>query len=154
VSNNQITAWGSGVGQNMGWKVNFNLSTGERVVAAPQYLSTGRLLFVSIVPDSDPCNFGGTSWQYQLNVANGGSPTSTVFDVNNDGVFDTNDKAGSSFVAGVSVGGIAPQPLVLDTENGRIIVTPSTSTSDPKGTSLGKTDKHPGLGRQSWRQLR
>lgn len=154
VSNNQITAWGGGAGQYMGWKVNFTLSTGERFVAAPQYLSSGRLLFGSIIPDSDPCNFGGTSWLYQLNVANGGSPAATVFDVNNDGVFDADDKAGSNIVAGVQVGGIAPQPLVLDTQNGRIIVTPSTAIADPKSTKVTGSDKHPGLGRQSWRQLR
>ena len=151
---NNITAWGAGAGQNMGWKVNFTLSTGERVVASPQYLSDGRLLFVSNIPNTDPCAFGGDSWIYQLNTANGGPPAFTVFDVDKDGDFDNYDNSGTNVVVGVKTAGIVPQPLVLDTDGGRVIVTPSTMISDPKDSSLSKTDKNPLLGRQSWRQLR
>lgn len=149
LTSNPISAWGTGAGQFMGWKVNLPTS-GERVIFTPQYISDNRILFVTTIPSSDPCSYGGSAWLMQLNATTGGSPTVPVFDVDGDGEFTTADNVGGNVVGGVSLGtGIAPQPVVLDTSNGRVILTPDSSGKIQKE----KTDSGLGKGRQSWRQL-
>ncbi len=154
VSNNPITAWGTGGGQNMGWKIDFTLSPGERVYNDPQYISDGRILVVSNIPDSNPCNFGGVSWFYQFNILNGGSPSFVVWDVNHDGDVNVGDNSSGGVIAGVSQPDMAAKPTVLDTGHGRVVVTPGTSTTTAPGTGATNTDKDTDVGIQSWRQVR
>jgi type IV pilus assembly protein PilY1 len=63
---------------------------GERVVS-PSLLRGGRIIFVSIIPESDPCSFGGTSWLYELDALSGSRLSTAQFDVNGDGKIDKAD---------------------------------------------------------------
>jgi type IV pilus assembly protein PilY1 len=63
---------------------------GERVIANP-VLREGKILFTTMIPDSNPCNFGGTSWSADLTAIDGSRPPVSPYDLNNDGSFDTSD---------------------------------------------------------------
>jgi type IV pilus assembly protein PilY1 len=157
VSNVQIAAWGKGGGsQRMGWKADFTLVPGERVVSNPDYWGTGRIHFVTIKPDTNACGAGGETWEYQLNTRNGGRPLQTVWDYNADGKLDGYDNAASKDVlVGIRVpGGIAAAPIRIDTPQGRMTISPGAGTADPTTVQPNKSDKDPTIGRQGWRQLR
>ena len=40
---------------------------GERVIANP-LLRNGRVIFTTLIPDQDPCGFGGDSWLMELDA--------------------------------------------------------------------------------------
>ncbi len=63
---------------------------GERVVSQP-VLYEGLVIFATLIPSSDSCASGGTSWLMALDLAGGGRPPFAVFDVNDDGVIDDDD---------------------------------------------------------------
>lgn len=52
-----------------GWYVDFP-QTGERSITDP-VLVNGSIIFVTNIPNYQPCEFGGTSWLYALNVRDG-----------------------------------------------------------------------------------
>ncbi|WP_084649295.1 pilus assembly protein [Saccharospirillum impatiens] len=62
-------------------------------------------IFSSVVPDSDVCNYGGTSWIMAVDLKTGGAPTYAVFDANGDGVVDSDD---------AGVGGIYSPDYLVD----------------------------------------
>lgn len=76
---------------------------GERVISGAR-LFGGKLIFQTIVPSLSPCDYGGASWLMQVNPVNGGSPLSAAYDLNNDGLFNTNDQIdiGGGVMANVS----------------------------------------------------
>jgi type IV pilus assembly protein PilY1 len=63
---------------------------GERVNVRP-ILTGGRIVFTTLIPSEDPCAAGGRSRTYDLDLSNGGRLPYSVFDLNNDGLFDEND---------------------------------------------------------------
>jgi type IV pilus assembly protein PilY1 len=128
---------------------------GERVVANP-LLRNGRVVFTTMIPDTDPCGFGGDSWLMELDALTGQRLAEAPFDLNRDGKFDEND-----FVPGTTLPpsgmksevGITPEPGVL-TDPVRGIeykYLPGTTGN------IQMTGENPGagnVGRQSWRQIR
>lgn len=56
---------------------------GERVVSAP-ILRHGRAIFTTLIPSSDPCEYGGTSWIMEADAVTGSRLTYSVFNVNKD----------------------------------------------------------------------
>jgi len=81
---------------NLSWAVKLdNTSTGmlgsERVIEKPMVVG-GIVLFTSFIPDQDICSGNGDTWVYALDYETGLAPTSPVFDLNEDGVVDENDK--------------------------------------------------------------
>jgi len=76
---------GSGAGE-CGWMIPLP-SAGERVVTDTAFRGDGMIWFTSVVPtDTRTCGAGLTSWKWAVRMANGGSPTSAVFDYDGDGV--------------------------------------------------------------------
>ncbi len=70
---------------------------GERAVANP-VLRNGLIFFITLIPSTDPCSFGGVSWIMELNAQNGFPPQNTVNGVS--GVEDTTGVlAGLTFLA-------------------------------------------------------
>ena len=63
---------------------------GERVVTRP-ILRSKRVLFTTLIPIPDPCEYGGESWFMELDALNGARLTYSVFDYNNDGGFTNAD---------------------------------------------------------------
>lgn len=162
----------SGSGNYLGWVLdlintdggNYN-NYGERIVYAP-VLHDGRILFSTLIPETDPCEYGGDSWLMELDASDGSNLAVSPFDLNGDQLFTAADllsvpSGGSEVVAGVKSGvGLMPTPTLLrnpgTTASGRFYRYASGSTGglfEPgSGLGLGE-DEPPVLGRQSWRQI-
>jgi type IV pilus assembly protein PilY1 len=143
--------------QKWGWY--FNLpTTGERLVSDP-ILRNQRIIFTSLIPNTQICSFGGTSWLMELNALNGSRLETSPFDLNNDDEFTDADKVTATIdgqqqqvaVSGIqSTQGILPSPTVL-----------SSGTTEMKYNSgsaggIFVTTEDPGAsakGRQAWRQF-
>jgi len=135
---------------------------GERMVADP-VLRDGKIIFVTLLPLADPCDFGGDSWLMELNAANGSRLTSTAFDLNNDDKFDLSDlvsdgAGGTEAVGGIKSGvGIMPRPGILK-DNAYNSVGKGREFKYFSGSSgaIQKVDESRSsvfLGRQSWREI-
>jgi type IV pilus assembly protein PilY1 len=123
-------------------------------------ISTGQVIFTTLIPNSDPCSGGGRSWLMDLDLFSGGRLDTTPFDLNADGAFDSKDYVllpdGSRVpVSGLqSDVGIGSKPALVS-NNG----IPACDYLIVAGTN-GHTQtvcKNPGpraVGRQSWRQVR
>lgn len=72
-----------------GWYLDLT-DTGEMVVVDP-VLNHGIIIFITQVPTSDPCDFGGYSWLMEMDAVTGGWPMDFNLDVNNDGIIDAQD---------------------------------------------------------------
>ncbi|WP_158269637.1 pilus assembly protein [Desulfonatronum sp. SC1] len=131
---------------------------GERVVSAALARS-GRIIFTTLIPSEDPCEFGGTSWLMELDSQTGGRLSYSVFDLNSDGQFNQAD-----YVTIVIDGKEVSVPVSGLQSSVGIIKTPAIiSAVDVEykffGGSSGDIEsiKEKGSevsGRQSWRQLR
>jgi type IV pilus assembly protein PilY1 len=115
ISNVLITAWGTNTagGERMGFQVDLP-DAGEKSVTNPIALGE-RMLFTTLIPLDSPCAFGGTGFLMEINIVNGGTPISPVFDLDGDGIFDDNDLSdNSNIVAGVNRDiGLVPQPAII-----------------------------------------
>jgi type IV pilus assembly protein PilY1 len=136
---------------------------GERQVA-DSILRGGKIIFTTLVPTDDRCDFGGEGWLMELDAATGARLPYSPFDVNNDGIFDLNDYINVGDITGdgtedvvppsgrKSTVGIIPMPAVISREGGR-------KEHKYESGSTGQIEmilENPGpgdFGRQSWRQL-
>ena len=66
------------------------IAEGERVVDSA-ILRFGRVIFTSIIPSQDVCDYGGRSWLMELDAVNGSRLTYSVFDTNNSDGVDEGD---------------------------------------------------------------
>lgn len=163
ITNNPIVSWDesgtcSASGSRcMGWYVDLPTS-GERVTSNPQLVASGvppRIIFTTMIPDDTPCSYGGESWLMELSPTNGGHLSYPVFDINEDGVFDSNDMiGGTTSVAGINPNlGIMPEPAILhDSANSRDLKISTGSSGNIESIANSAGGKK--AGRQSWRQLR
>ena len=65
-----------------GWYINLPAS-GERVVSDAN-IRAGRVVFNTLIPNTDPCGFGGTGWVMEVDVMTGNRNDTPTFDTNND----------------------------------------------------------------------
>ncbi len=156
--------------QHKGWFMDLfspasDNNEGERQVSKA-LIRNGRIIFTTLLPSEDQCEYGGSGWLMELNAYSGSRLPYSPFDLNGDRVFDTSDYAtltqtndqGESETSEVPVSGkkskvgIIPTPAVVTTEDG---------TAELKYTSgstgnIEVTTENPGpgiTGRQSWRKL-
>jgi type IV pilus assembly protein PilY1 len=123
-ASSNTVAYTTGSDTKRGWYMDLNDTTnypGERVVSTP-LLRYDRVIFTTLAPDSAPCAYGGNSWIMELSAQTGSALTYSVFDVNNDGQFNSGDYASVSSdnsnnsepVSGVLSGaGILQTPTVV-----------------------------------------
>jgi type IV pilus assembly protein PilY1 len=124
---------------NSGWRLDLigpAGAQGERVVSAAQ-LRGDRVIFVSLVPESDPCKAGGFSWVNAVAIASGSALDDSPFDFDLNGTLDSADllDAGSeTTVAGTSLrlaaGGIFSSPASLVLPGGGTLTLISSSEGD------------------------
>lgn len=142
-----------------------NGAEGERVVTAP-LLRSGRIIFVTLIPNPNPCGSGGSSWLMELDAINGSRLSGAPFDINNDGIIDaadilnidtdgdgdidTDDIKITSGIRKEGLG-IIKTPGVITCENG--LECKYTSGSSGNLDMIKESSGSP-TGRQSWRQLR
>lgn len=122
----------------------------ERAVTDP--VVRGDQVFInSMLPDPNPCNFGGSSWLIVADWIDGSATDVVAFDVNGDGLLNDDDKTLGKTVSGIRISGIATSPVNLG--NKRYIPTNETSGA----ATLEVTDivklGGPRTGRLSWEEL-
>lgn len=137
-----------------------NNAQGERVVSTP-LLRNGRVIFTTLIPEQDPCGWGGSSWLMELDAISGARLATAPFDVNNDGKFDINDyvsyidkngdenKTPPSGIRQHNLG-IVKTPGVVSVDNDKEIKFMSGSSGELGLIIESATDQ---TGRQSWRQI-
>jgi type IV pilus assembly protein PilY1 len=89
-----------------GWYVDLP-SSGERVAVDP-VLRNGRAIFVSLVPNTDPCAAGGTGWLMEIDYLTGGQLPIRTLDTNGDNLVSAAD----ALVAGKQLAGISSAPAI------------------------------------------
>jgi type IV pilus assembly protein PilY1 len=137
-------------------------AAGERVVSRAA-VRGDRVIFATLIPNPDPCAFGGDSWVMELNTFNGGRLDYAVFDLNGDGLFDQSDWITATDENGNDVkippSAIAPDINIVKTpaiiagigpNQDEVKVMSGSSGQLVRITERGNID----IGRQSWRQLR
>lgn len=154
VSNNAVD-----YSSQKGWYLDLKLTGeryggGERVIYQPT-LRYDRVIFPTLIPSADPCNFGGTGWLMELDAMTGGRLNYSVFDANNDGLINSVDwvEIASTLYApsGKKFDQMITRPGIVGAGEKEY-----KYTSGSRGT-MGVTAERGGgaeLGRQSWWQLR
>lgn len=148
-------------GRCLGWRDNLLTTTsgslGEKSVSNPVLVggTVPRIIFTTLIPQTDPCTVGGTSWLMELNPKNGGRLPEQVFDSNLDGTLDSNDMiTGGIPVAGINPGiGIMPEPTIIRDPANKTDLKAETGSSGAVTTIKNYVSGTQG-GRQSWRQLK
>ena len=141
---------------DMGWKINLQPTLvegaantnnfGERQVSNA-VVRDGRVIFTTLIPSQQPCDFGGSSFVMQVNYQDGGALNFPAFDLNGDGVFDEIDTNASGRMSDV---GIVPTLSILsDTDRDAAFGSGSSGDVDVLELNIGSA----ATGRQSWRQL-
>jgi len=143
-----------------GWYMDL-IEAGERVNVEP-ILRGNRVIFVTLTPDENPCDDGGSSWIMELSANNGSRLKQPPFDVNGDGIINDSDliKFGtdtdaSTITSGVRAKeGIVAKPGILNTggKNAKEIkyLSGTSGNIETVNESIGIDN----IDRQSWRQLR
>lgn len=131
-----------------GWYMNLPES-GERISFNPQVLGGNLLKFVSTIPSSDICSYGGDSWDYYTDALTGGRLSWSPF-VDFSGVHDFGGVSAYASARKSSVG-ITPQGTVLTEGQGRgtVFQGGSTGRMDYYKANLGPAT----AGRVSWREI-
>ncbi|WP_439845166.1 pilus assembly protein [Aeromonas veronii] len=136
----------------------FSKGVGERAVSEMLYRHK-RLIFNTLIPSADACDFGGRSWLMELDPISGARLTYSVFDVNGDGAVNDDDyvaikdDSGNDIkvpVSGKQFDELTTTPSVVeDAEMERKYISGSSGnisvTLEEGAGDLG--------GRQSWLQL-
>lgn len=132
---------------------------GERVVVDP-IIRNNRIIFVTTVPDEDPCGYGGSSWIMELNANDGNRLHIPPFDVNGDGVIDETDimdyMGTDTIVSGTrSREGIVASPGILNNNSGGGSSEIKFFSGSRGGIDIVSESAAANFRkRQSWRQLR
>ncbi|EMR14306.1 type IV fimbrial biogenesis protein PilY1 [Methylophaga lonarensis MPL] len=136
---------------------------GERQVSNA-LVRSNRIIFTTLMPSEDPCQFGGSGWLMELDIFSGARLPFSPFDLNDDGIFDINDFINVGDITGdgnddylpasgrKSTVGIIPTPsIVNDTGGQREFKFLSGSSGE-----IEVITENPGpgeTGRQSWYPL-
>ena len=131
---------------------------GERVVSAP-LLRHGRVIFTTLIPSSDPCKFGGGSWIMELAASTGSRLDHSVFDLNDDNLFNASDYVTVNLGGGsqtVPVSGLASRIGIIKTPS--VISAGEKEYKLASGTtgeiaSVKERGGGMGFGRVSWQEL-
>ena len=141
-----------------GWVLDLYYSSaqGERIVSAP-LVSNGLVVFSTLIPSANPCAAGGTSNLIELGAFNGGQSSIAPFDINGDGVVNSQDQVlvngVSQFVSGINLAiGIINTPTLMasTTVNYNYISGSMGAMAIVTGAGVGSS----GAAKRSWHQLK
>jgi type IV pilus assembly protein PilY1 len=147
-----------------GWYLDLlspNGYNGERQVSNTS-IRGSRVIFTTLIPNTDPCGYGGNSWLMELDALDGSRLDMAPFDLDGRPGFNTGDMA-TVVIDGVSVTvpvsglqpnvGIAPEAGFVFGEGATQEFIYSPGTEGDIAMTVGSTDPR-ARGRQSWRQVR
>ena len=160
----RVTSENAMGGTKRGWYMDLvspaNGFEGEMQVSNP-ILRNGRIIFTTLIPEQDPCGFGGTSWLMEMDALSGRRLDETPFDLNLDGEFDNSDYVTVTLPNGDTISvpvsarkseeGIMPTPGILAGDETEYKYAPGTTGNIQVVT---ENPGEGGFGRQSWRQSR
>ncbi len=119
-----------------GWYI--DLAAGERVVVNPKVRGS-YVFFNTMTPNNAACSFGGSSWLMAVKLINGGRPSDSVFDYNNNNSVDNGDKLATTVVTTATtittttfIGGVPTTTVTSNTSGaapGTVITTSSTGVA-------------------------
>ncbi len=173
LTSNEIMNWYNGGGlppgasptEYLGWYLDLveydtngnPILTGERI-DGDIYVFGNRVEFQTLIPSTDPCVSGGTSWLFALNATTGSRfLTASPWDYNNNGTFDSLDKvnfgAGQIWGSGIRLksGGLFRRTKLL-TPGECQEVNILNMADGSLGTVTGNCTTND-VGRRSWRQI-
>lgn len=138
------------------------LNKGERQISRP-ILRNSRIVFTTLIPSENPCDFGGTGFLMELDARTGGRPSEPTLDINNNLIVDSNDRiivAGEQIaVSGIGAqGGIPSTPAILGIDPQLDVLYVSESDYDPNAnpnTQISQIGRRSGgrAGRVTWREI-
>jgi type IV pilus assembly protein PilY1 len=133
---------------------------GERAVSDPA-IRAGRVIFNTLIPDSDPCSYGGTGWVMEVDVMTGNRFDGPSFDTNSDGTVSDADRiaynAGMDVSSGRAIASIpaAAGFLSMPVPKGKAAFENKYVNTSAGGVAvIGETGGAGSAGRGSWRQVR
>lgn len=130
---------------------------GERVISRATFPSSSqreRVRFTTLRFNADPCSAGREGFIFDLDLSDGSQYETSVFDINNDGLFTKADLVNDRLVSAIS-GGFGEELTIIRDQQGS-----SDFFYDGSGERVGDGGSGEGLaegdpiGRQSWQQLR
>ena len=160
VSSNRIN-WTQQDGWYLDLKSPVSGAQGEMVVTDPT-LRSGKLIFTTLIPNKNLCSSGGNSWLFEINALSGGRLPYSVFDLNDDNTFNsqdyvkvTNPSTGKDTYVPTSglqsKNGLLSQPAILSNRKGAEYK--YLQGSNGKTSKIFENAGPDANGRQSWRQL-
>jgi type IV pilus assembly protein PilY1 len=144
-------------GWYLDWVPVSGVAAGERVVSDSKYIEPA-LMVTSIIPSTNTCVPGGTSYVNAIDPFSGASLSSPFIDANGDGVFNDSDTLTVGTVK-VPVGSydpgnnLASEPIVLGTTNaststGKSVVNGTDGTTKSRNINMPVRQ-----GRIAWREI-
>jgi Tfp pilus tip-associated adhesin PilY1 len=141
--------------KRVGWRVDLP-GNGERIVS-DVLVRGGKLMVISYIPEGSLCGTGGTSWLMQLKACSGANLDSVLYDRNEDGLVDGQDKVstgggGQDVVpSGISFDGRLQPPaiIIFEQENKEMLY-----LSSSKGTIETQRQQSTTFGLIYWRIFR
>jgi type IV pilus assembly protein PilY1 len=137
--------------KRVGWVMNLP-GSGERIVS-DVVVRGGNLIVVSYIPEGSLCGTGGASWLMQLNACTGARLGSVLYDRDDDGDIDADDRitpsgGGDKVVpSGISFDGRLQPPAIIILDDGNEMLYLSSSN----GTIQTQRQKSTPLGLVWWR---
>jgi type IV pilus assembly protein PilY1 len=164
VTDNELLKTQSGWFLDLSWTSTYSGPgpKGERVVSRA-VVRGDRVIFATLIPNTDPCAFGGDSWLMELNTFSGGRLDYALFDLDGDGLFDDDDWVDVTLPDGTVVrmppSGLAPEANIIKTPAVITGIGPNDDEVKIISGSGGQLMQimergSTALGRLSWRQLR
>lgn len=152
ITNNALTTQ-SGWYIDLGWLEGTGSTgaRGERVIAKPT-LRTDRVIFTTMTPSANPCEFGGTSFIMAMNLSSGSRLNYVYFDTDGDGAPDDGDQTT------IGDNDDAPWSGISDTEDGvtkgvtlqpKLLCFAGSAGAAPQCIPVPGSQR---FGRQSWRE--
>ena len=141
-----------------GWYINLPTS-GERAVTDPN-IRAGRVIFNTLIPNTDPCGYGGSGWVMEVDVATGNRYDTPTFDTNADETISAADMVDYNNAAEntsgrqiTSIPAAAGYLRMPSCPPGACFENKYVNTSSGNVNVIGETAGLGTQGRKSWRQV-